>query len=257
MPGIAWKCEAILVVTELVNGKIRLWLKIMLLQNAWKRCKLLNIYFHIHLCAHLEELWWSSKTYMHDVYWYNISIDKPNLYNIICIYISLSLSLWTKPMRLCIIHMIDLLFVCINQKHLQEIFSELTGPGKDQSVKVWSASSCELVWDPHESRKGRTGVGWIWDSMGTTTPAIFWGYPKKWDRNRFTNREIWSTRTKTWVGFCEVPKFKPWGQVIWEKRQPSTGRRLNGPPSTLTMWGVMVVSLSPNFPKFTVNNSFK
>lgn len=131
MPGIAWKCEAILVVTELVNGKIWLWLKIMLIQNGClEEVQIsLNIYFHIHICAHLEELWWSSKTYMHDVYWYDISKHKPNLYNIICIYISLSLSLWTKPMRLCIIHMIDLLFVCINQKHLQEIlFRAFPGP---------------------------------------------------------------------------------------------------------------------------------
>lgn len=56
-----------------------------------------------------------------------------------------------------------------------KFFSELIGPGKDQSVKVWSASSCELVWDPRETPRGRTGVGWIWDSMGTTTPAIFLG----------------------------------------------------------------------------------
>ena len=175
------------------------------------------------------------------------------------IHLSLSLSLWTKPMRLCIIHMIDLLFVCINQKHLQDIFSEQkNGPGKDQSVKVWSASSCELVWDPHESRNGRTGVGWIWDSMGTTTPAFFLGVtPKKWDRNRFTNREIWSTRTKTWVGFCEVPKFKPWGKWFERSDSPQLAvawmdRHRHSRCEVWWLWVCPQIS-----PKFTVNDSFK
>lgn len=193
---------------------------------------------------------------MHDMYWYNISKHKPNLYNIICIYISLSLSLWTKPMRLCIIHMIDLLFVCINQKHLQEISRSSPAQGKIKASRFGVLPAANWFGIPTNHLGGLELDGfeiqWVQPPL-----HFFWGYPKKWDRNRFTNREIWSTRTKTWVGFCEVPKFKPWGKWFERSDRPRTGRRLNGPPSTLTMWGVMVVSLSPNFPKFTVNDSFK
>lgn len=117
-------------------------------------------------------------------------------------------------MRLCIIHMIDLLFVCINQKHLQEIFSERTfAQGKIKASRFGALRAANWFGIPTNHLGGLESGRMDLRFNGYNHPChFFWGYAKKWDRNGFTNREIWSTRTKTWVGFCEVPKFKPWGK---------------------------------------------
>lgn len=138
-------------------------------------------------------------------------------------------------------------------------FSELIGPGKDQSVKVWSASSCELVWDPHDiTERADWRLGWIWDSMGTTTPAIFFGVtPRNGIVIDLLIEEYGLPGPRLGLVFVRFLSLSHGGKWFERSDRPRTGRRLNGPPSTLTMWGVMVVSLSPNFPKFTVNDSFK
>ena len=118
-------------------------------------------------------------------------------------------------MRLCIIHMIDLLFVCINQKHLQDIFSERTfAQGKIKASRFGALRAANWFGIPTNHQGGGLELDGFEIQWVQPPLPFFLGYPKKWDRNGFTNREIWSTRTKTWVGFCEVPKFKPWGQVI-------------------------------------------
>ena len=113
----------------------------------------------------------------------HISLHKPNLYDYIyiCTYTPLSLSLYIYR---------DQTYKTMYHTHDHSLHFGETFPGKDQSIKVWSSASCELVWDPHSPAIGAEGRGLMIPWILMVEPVKGLGPPPKKNGDCFLDLPI-------------------------------------------------------------------